>query len=167
ILAAVDSTLTYCTSVNPSVFRSSSATYSGATQTVGSRIKRMRVVSGCASATATRGRSPRTAPVPASAVPRNSLRLQRSWLFIAFASGLQFFPQLLPETPVRPLRHDLRGARFDHSDLVQPQGIELQGVFRVQLAPAAIRQLPDGLHGVVVVCREAPGDDGLRDLLRR
>src|SRR5258705_8652312 len=75
--------------------------------------------------------------------------------------------ELPPETPVGALRDDLCGARLDHPDFAQAQRIEMHRVLGVELAPAAVWQLPDRLEGVVVVLCQSLGDDSLRHLLGR
>jgi hypothetical protein len=64
------------------------------------------------------------------------------------------------------LGEDLRGAGRDHADLVQTQRVEPQRVFRVELAPARVRQLGQCLQRVIVSLCDPPIDQLSRDPFR-
>src|SRR5262249_27091713 len=76
-----DTVSTYCTAVNPSARRSSSATNWGARQTPPSLISLIWVVSGGGSAVATLGCSPSHDAVPTKVKPSRNLRRlnRRAW----------------------------------------------------------------------------------------
>ena len=79
----------YCTSVNPSLCRSSSATYWGAIQMPGILINLIVVVSGGGSAATGLGRRPRSPAVPASVNPsRNLRRLNRLAYWVLMGTSL-------------------------------------------------------------------------------
>src|SRR5439155_11761722 len=85
---ALPSFSTYCTSVNPSPCRSSSATYSGATQMPGTRTSLSLVVSGGGSAATSLGCTPRQPAVPTRLnSPRNSRRLNRLALWVRMGTS--------------------------------------------------------------------------------
>src|SRR5439155_269010 len=106
-------TCTYCTSVNPSRCRSSSAIYCGASQRLPiSRTSLTVAISGGGSAATGWARTPRRPAVPASVSSfRNSRRV-----FIVppcpLALALQLFLQLVEEPPVGPLRDDLLSSKL-------------------------------------------------------
>ena len=83
--------------------------------------------------------------------------------------ALQLLLQLVKEAPVSALRDELLRCRLDEPDFMQAQSEKAHRVFRVVLAPLAIRNLLHRLQGVVVVRRrwrrsacglihEQPGD---------
>src|SRR5262245_4447191 len=62
---------------------------------------------------------------------------------------LHLLLEFLEETPIRALGNDLLRTALDHSHLVEAQGVEADGVFRVVLTPASIGNLPKGLRCIV------------------
>src|SRR5436190_7898475 len=65
-------------------------------------------------------------------------------------SALQLLLELVDEPPVGAVRDDLLGARLDHPDLVQAQGVEADRVLGVEIAPPAVRDLLHRLQRVLV-----------------
>ena len=55
--------------------------------------------------------------------------------------SLQFLLELVEEAPVGALRDELLRGRLDEPDFMQAQGEKAHRVFRVVLAPLAIRNL--------------------------
>src|SRR6266487_597671 len=64
--------------------------------------------------------------------------------------SLQLSLELVEKAPVSALSDELLGARLEHPDLVQAQGIEAQGVLRAVRAPLAIGDVLHDLEGIVV-----------------
>src|SRR5215510_2083402 len=73
--------------------------------------------------------------------------------------SLQLLLQCIEEAPVGALGHELLWGRLDHPDFVQAQGVEADRVLGAVAAPLPIGQLPHGLGGVLVVCRNAALDE--------
>src|SRR5262245_10811971 len=114
-----------------------------------------RVVSGGGSAPARPGRSP--TKVPARAVPRKALRLQRSNRCSSMAAfphshylRFQLFAQLVPETQVCSVRDDLLRSRSDHPGLMQAQRPETHRIQGVALPPFAVGDILERLERIVV-----------------
>src|SRR5882724_7642765 len=60
------------------------------------------------------------------------------------------FLDLIKKAPVGALSDNLLWGALNHPSLVQAQGVETHGVFRIVLAPVVIGGLLHGLQGVVV-----------------
>src|SRR5215813_2157208 len=81
-------------------------------------------------------------------------------------SRLQLALELVEEAPVGAVGDDLLWARFDQTDLVQPQRVEAHGVLGVVLAPLVVGQFAQSLQRIVVPRGEAAIDNLPRDALR-
>src|SRR6266508_6979950 len=79
---------------------------------------------------------------------------------------LQFLLQLVEEAPVGALGEYFLGGAFDHTNLVQAQGVEAHCIRGVVLAPASIGDLLHRLQGVVVARRKALLHDELGGTFR-
>src|SRR6266850_3897800 len=65
---------------------------------------------------------------------------QKERLGSASCSCFQLLLEFVEKPPVGALGDEFLRARLDHPELVQPQGVEAQGVFWVGLAPARVGQ---------------------------
>src|SRR5690242_3593237 len=131
-------------SVKPSVRSRSSATYSGAMQTLPSFTSRTVVVSRAPSAAAAGGARRRPA-APASERP---VRKPRRVCVLGIKSlppfgflGLQLEFELVEEAPIRVLGDELLRGGVDQPRLVQAQGVEAERVLRVVLPPNIVADL--------------------------
>src|SRR5215831_15504136 len=64
--------------------------------------------------------------------------------------ALQLLLQLIEEAPVSTLSNDLLGTNFNHSSLMQAQGVEAHGIFWIILAPPVVGNVLHRLEGIVI-----------------
>src|SRR5438874_12255691 len=87
---------------------------------------------------------------PGAASVASATRRTTSRTAVRLTSAFQLLLELIDEPPVGAVRDDLLGARLDHPDLVEAQGVEADRVFGVEVPPAAIRDLPHRLQRVLI-----------------
>src|SRR5215831_3965923 len=80
--------------------------------------------------------------------------------------ALQLLLQLIEEAPIGTLRNDLLGTTFNHSSLMQAQGVEAHGIFGIILAPPVVGNVLHRLEGIVIdvalVCDQSRRAVGLQ-----
>ena len=65
-------------------------------------------------------------------------------------SSFKFAPKIVEKAPVGTLSYNPIWASFDETDLLQPQRVEPQRIFRVEVAPPVVPNLVQGLNGKVI-----------------
>src|SRR5947207_12124953 len=81
---------------------------------------------------------------------------------LSAGSCLQLAFELVQETPVGAVGNDPLRARLDEPHFVQPQGVKPDGVLGIIFPPFIVRNVTQGLDGIIVARGKAAIDKLLR-----